>query len=148
MMKMNAPLAMMLGVVGLGAFAVYRLSKTKATNPQTTAADVINQPISGLQLKQGTHYQGRLVLQTLDVPPLASSSAQLAQFLQLLGFKEVSVYMQTSELPSSWTELRTGTPNNRWFEGTWGNPDILLPRPKQIDRLSGNGASLISGMTG
>jgi len=148
-MNFNVPLAMMLGVVGLGAFAVFRLTKTKSNAPQTTSLpDLVSQPIAGLSLTQGTHYQGRLSLQALDVPPLASTKAQLVQFLNLLGFKDVSVYMTPAELPSSWRELRTGTANSRWFEGTWNNASLILPRPKQIDRLSGNGATLISGMTG
>ena len=157
-MKLDPPFLLMIGVVGLGAFAVFRLTKTKGNAPQTTSVpDLLSQPLPGLQLQQGTKYQGRLALQPIDVPPLASSKAQLGQFLELLGFKDVAVYMNTSELPPDgtgsptlrpWNELRTGATNNRFFEGTWSNANVVLPRPKQIDRLSANGATLISGMTG
>lgn len=148
-MKFDTPMALMLGVAGLGAFAVYKLTQTKASSPQTTSAvDVASQQLPALKLVQNTHYQGRLTLQQLDVPPLASTRDQLAEFLQLLGLKNVAVYMSPGELPATWTELRTGDDSSRWFEGDWTGPDITLPRPRQIDRLSGNGQTLISGMTG
>jgi len=147
-MKFDTPMVMMLGVVGLGAFAVFRLTKTKSAQPQTTSLpDLASQPIAALKLQNGVRYEGRLALQTVDVPPLAATREQLVQFIQLLGFKDVKVYMTPAELPSKWSELRTGTSSNRWFEGT-STVTVELPRPKQVDRLSGNGTTLISGMTG
>lgn len=153
---MNAPLLVMLGVAGIGAFAVYKLAGTSSSSPQTTApgaqpiapGSTILIPNQGLQLQPGTHYQGRLVLQPVDVPPLSSTRDQLAQFVQLLGFRDVAVYMTTDELPFNWPDQKTGDETNRWFEGTWNNGGISLPRPKQIDRLSANGSPLISGMAG
>lgn len=150
---MNAPLLVMLGVAGLGAFAVYKLAGTSSSSPQTTAPPVTPGSTllipgqSSLALQQGVHYQGRLALQAVDIPPLSSTKEQLTQFLQLLGFRDVAVYMTSEELPFNWSELRTGASNNRWFEGT-SNATVTVPRPKQLDRLSGNGAPLISGMTG
>lgn len=143
-MKFDTPMVMMLGVIGLGAFAVFRMTRTKGSEPQTTAPGLL----STLKLEQGAHYEGRMVLKELDVPPLASTKEQLVQFLQLLGFKNVQVYMTRDELPFNWQELKTGGPNHRWFEGTWSNQNATVPRPKQIDRLSSGTTTLISGMTG
>jgi len=143
-MKFDTPMVMMLGVVGLGAFAAYRMTRTKGSEPQTTEPGLL----SSLKLDQNTHYQGRLALKELDIPPLSSSKDQLVQFLKLLGFRDVQVYMTADELPFNWAELKSGGSNNRWFEGTWNNASATLPRPKQIDRLSKGGNSLISGMTG
>ena len=35
--KVDAPFVMMLGVVGLGLFAIFRIFKTDGSKPQTTA---------------------------------------------------------------------------------------------------------------
>jgi hypothetical protein len=145
---MNAPLLVMLGVAGIGAFAVYKLAGTSSSSPQTTAPGVALLPQNApLSLQQGVHYQGRLILEAVDVPPLSSTKEQLTQFLQLLGFRDVAVYMTKDNLPFNWSEMKTGGPSNRWFEGT-SNATVTVPRPKQLDRLSGNGSPLISGMTG
>lgn len=144
-MKFDTPLIVMLGVVGLGAFAVYRMTKTDGAKPQTTQPGLLGPTI---RLEQGARYQGRLALKPIDAPPLGASRDQLAQFLQVLGFRDVAVHMTPGELPFNWPDIKTGDSTNRWFEGTWNNPTTNLPRPKQVDRLTTGGNTLISGMTG
>ena len=134
-MKMDPPMLMMVGVVGLGAFAVWRMNKTKSTDKPFEPAGKEGRP-SSIQLIPGKKYLGRLKLETVDVPPLSSSREQLIQFLGVLGFTNLSVYMNPQELPSNWMNFRDGGPDNRWFEGVYSGPVASLLVPRQLDRLA------------
>lgn len=150
---MDSAKLMMACVVGIGGFALYRMTKTSASSPQTTAPPVPLAPgqarPSGqglvylsdpLSLKQGQWYRGRLQLPAEAVGPFsrASSAPELQAALATLGFAAGStVFMSESELPADWPQsaLAGANERSRWFYAMWFLPSVKLPRPPAIELM-------------
>ena len=156
---MDAAKLMMLGVVGIGAFAVLRMGKASAQGPQTTDPNAGPGPSptpsqpgarpSGdglvflsdpLSLKQGQWYRGRIQVPAEASGPFsqASSSPELAAALNALGFAPgAQLYMTAEQLPASFPQKAVdgATDRTRWFYAAWSLPSVKLPRPAAIDLM-------------
>ena len=150
---MDATKLMMACVVGIGGFALYRMSKASASSPQTTAPPVPLAPgqtrptgeglpylSDPLSLKQGQWYRGRLQLPAEAVGPFsrASNAPELQAALAALGFAtNASLFMSESELPADWpqTALAGANDRSRWFYAMWNLPSVKLPRPAAIELM-------------
>ena len=154
---MDAAKLMMLGVVGIGAFAVLRMGKTSGAVPQTTdpGAGPPPPPPPGssrpsgaglvylsdpLSLKQGQWYRGRIQLPVEAAGPFSrvSSSPELGAAMSALGFAgNATFYMSADELPPDWPaeSVQGVTDRTRWFYAMWAMPSIKLPRPAAIDLM-------------
>lgn len=146
-MKLDAPMVMMVGVAGLGAFALYKMFGSRGNAPQTTspeAAAIANAlPGEKVTLQQNAKFQGRLKLTSTSIPSISATSEQLRTFLQVLGFSNVAVFMSPQELPFNWTAARDGSEKNRWFGATWNGMTVSVPRPEQLDQLAVDGRSIV-----
>lgn len=128
---LSAPTLVMAGVVGIGAFAVYRLVKTKTEDvkpgPDGQELALLGDP---LKLAANRYYRARIQPSSF----LGNQSrAQVAQSLQALGFSDVTVYMTERDLPSDWPASAKGS--GIWFQAQWRQPTISLPRPQDLDMI-------------
>lgn len=135
-MKIRADQALMAGVVGLGAFAAYRMLKSKPAFAAPEGKAALGDP---LNMQSGTYYRGRLEVPDSRVQPLlpfntSGTEEDLGRGLVALGFQDVRVYMSPGEVPSDWPEstVAEAGSGSRWFEGQWAGPSMPLPRPGQL----------------
>ena len=151
---MRADKLLMLGVVGLGAYAVYRLSKTD-TQPRPDnelKPTPIVPPNKGpllpenfpllvgnpIHLTNSRAYRGRL--ETTDQPaPFSPSSSRedIQRALEVLGFSNPQVFVTASEAAGNFPEfsLANSTPASRWFYGRWLGPTTDAPRPNAVNLI-------------
>lgn len=155
---MRADELMMLGVVGLGGYAAYRMLSAPSS-PGAAPSSPGATPLPGtlpsgmvvlgnpLRLKEGQFYAGRL-----NLPVGSSGVAALDPFIQqaspemtraaleALGFTSVVIYPtvastvpQKENFPAeTLMNPHTGT---RWFIGKWNKPTMDVPRPPVIEQM-------------
>lgn len=155
---MRADELMMLGVVGLGGYAAYRMlsAPSSPSSPSPTPGQT---PLPGtlpsgmvvlgnpLRLKEGQFYAGRLNLPagssgvaTLD-PFIQQASPEMTRAaLEALGFTNVVIYPtvastvpQKDNFPAE--TLMNPHSGTRWFIGKWNKPTMDVPRPPVIEQM-------------
>ena len=163
----SASVLLGLGVVGLGVLGVVVLSKpTVPPGPKTTPtpppsipglgslpgiAPTPPVPPSGtlvfvdtpttVHLRQSQYYRGRLSLGGFAglLPPFNASATeeQIGKGLSALGFADVRVYMNVSELPSGWPPetAMNADAGTRWFQGQWTGITADVPKPPQVEKV-------------
>lgn len=160
---MRADQLIMLGVVGLGGYAAYRMLSASPTPPggPTPGGSTPGGPTplpgtlpSGmvvlgnpLRLKEGQFYAGRLNLPAggTGIPGLDPFVQQAAPeatraALEALGFTSVVVYPsiastvpQKDHFPAE--TLMNPHSGTRWFIGKWNKPTMDVPRPPVIEQM-------------
>lgn len=148
-----------LGVVGLGVLGTVILSKKTGEvpapqNPKPGTVPTPPVPLSdgaglvfvdgpnSVHLRQSQYYRGRLLLGSsglLNLPPFNAGASEetIGKGLVALGFVDVRVYMNVSDLPGNWpkeTALNTAA-GTRWFQGQWTGSTADVPRPPQLERM-------------
>ena len=141
----------MVGVVGIGAFAAYLLTRARPRDleridfaPRQPAPSALAQNIlrpgplgqsSHALLRRGDNVLGRL---ELGGDNRAGDDVTALQNLQLAGFSNVRLFSVADVTADpgllGFVSLENSTPGSRWFFGTWnGNGtvaagDIVMPR--------------------
>jgi hypothetical protein len=154
-----------LGVAALAgvAFVLTRKDEKKA---EPAAAPTTPRPPSGgitvvsdagtVKLKKGQYYRGRMNLTSplTNLLPFVQTASEetIAKGLVAIGFVDVRVYMNVSDLPQDWprdTAMNTQA-GTRWFQGQWTGVTGTLPKPPVMEMVwEGPGQSVaVSGMTG
>ena len=137
----------MIGVVGLGAYAVYRLTRTKpdqtpifqpGANPGQLPSGIRNiiGPDRRAVVARGAPYRGRIELG-------AASIAQVGAELQRLGFSDVRIYnlqdIQADPSLISFNALDNALPTTRWFYARWNGsgtePRVTITLPAEATLL-------------
>jgi hypothetical protein len=144
-MNFTAPHAVMLGVVALGGFAVWKMLQAKGDEPSPEDAPKQITPSNlamlgdPLHLTQNRWYRGRLRLPATGLPPFSASSSEddLVKALTALGFANVRVWKGIQSLPSGWPQstmsnIAAGT---RFFEARWPLSTVDVPRPGHIEAM-------------
>lgn len=93
-----------------------------------------------LHLKNGQYYRGRFLLRSSDLPPFNASASDeiIAKGLVAMGFVDVRIFPNVSNLPSDWpreTALNTQA-GTRWFQGQWNDKTGDWTKPRRSDGTS------------
>lgn len=110
-----------------------------------------------VRLKKGQYYRGRMNLTSplTNLLPFVHTASEetIAKGLVAIGFVDVRVYMNVSDLPQDWprdTAMNTQA-GTRWFQGQWTGVTGTLPKPPVMEMVweaSPASAVAVSGMTG
>lgn len=140
-MKPSVPTLMVAGVALIGLYAGYRLYKNKAEDVKPEGSGEGELALLGdpLKLSQNRYYRGRLRVRETGAEPflVGTPKEALVNVFKALGFYDVKIWMQESELPSGWPSSTKANPGplTRWFEGQWRGPTTTLPRPTDIETM-------------
>ena len=79
-------------------------------------------------LQQGVTYRGRI----LAFSPIGVSEEKVKTGFQGVGFKDVLVWMDASDLPADWPkearqDVSDATQTQAWVQGTWDKPSGSYP---------------------
>lgn len=160
---MRADQLLMLGVVGLGGYAAYKMV---SASPSPSGTDPVLPPGSPpspgalpsgmvvlgnpLHLKEGQFYAGRLNLPSdptggvlpgsLNPFTQQASSEAIRAALEALGFNSVVIYSNIAQTVPQKENFPAETLMNphagtRWFIGRWGKPTMDVPRPPVIEQM-------------
>jgi hypothetical protein len=85
-----------------------------------------------VKLTQGSVYRARLGLGPIEM--MVATSDLIAKQFEALGFRNVKVFGNVSELPGDWPRetMVAATVSSRWIEGVWSLPSAAIAKPPQI----------------
>src|SRR5262245_5279707 len=134
---LKVPNAIVWGVGAIGALALYKLVTVKPEQPRELPGNSgilpVNISLLGdpLNFTKGKFYRARLELPDPQSQPIApfnnnGTAAQLSMALVSLGFGDVSIFMNSNELPVDWPAqtVQNLTNGTRWFQGKWDSPSM------------------------
>jgi hypothetical protein len=136
---LTVPNLMIAAVAAAGLYAAYRMTKASSGDQGAAASGGLSLLGNPLHLGNNRFYRGRIETKPADgknQPPFiaTTSAADLSATLQNLGFANVKIYMDASQLPSDWpAQAKQGaTSLSRFFEGQWSLPTGDVTRPADI----------------
>lgn len=149
-MPLRADQWLMLGVVGLGGYAVYRLTQTTSSPPPPDSP--LNLPVEAgspsaappgfpllgdpVHLTNSRAYRGRIELGRGGLPANMSRE-QIESALVRLGFDAIRVYEDMQQAAPTFPAfaLHGAGRGTRWFYGRWLGPTTDTARPAFLSLL-------------
>jgi hypothetical protein len=139
MSKLTVPNIMVAAVAAIGLYAGYRLVKNKVQDVKPAGSGEGELVLLGDPLKMtlNRYYGSRINAGGPTSFIDNANSAEIKKALEALGFYDVKVFMNESELPSGWpsSTRKNVTAGTRWFIGQWRAPSMTVPRPADMEAI-------------